>query len=270
MDELLFESKMRSARSLPFLEGEAMVFSAMEPGKETANEDAAALIRRDEGSGAIVVCDGAGGTPAGELAARIVIEQIREQVAAAPDSDERLRTAVLNGVESANSAILDRGQGSATTFAAVTVSGSIIRPYHVGDSIILLTGQRGSVKLQTVSHSPVGFALESGMLDETDAIHHEERHVVSNLVGTPEMRIEVGPPIEMARYDTLLLASDGLSDNLFVDEVISIIRKGNIEEAAQVLAATALARMTQREEGRPSKPDDLTFVLYRRRPNPKR
>ena len=82
---------------------------------------------------------------------------------------------------------------------------------------------RGRVKLQTISHSPVGYAVESGMLDDQEAMHHEERHVVSNIIGTPEMRIEIGPPIDLATYDTLLVATDGLADNLHIEEIIERI-----------------------------------------------
>ncbi len=57
-------------------------------------------------------------------------------------------------------------------------------------------------------------------------MHHEERHLVSNVVGTDDMRIELGPPLKLARYDTVLLASDGLLDNLYTDEIVELIRKG--------------------------------------------
>ena len=43
--------------------------------------------------------------------------------------------------------------------------------------MILTTGQRGRLRMQTVSHSPVGFAIEYGLLDESEAMHHEERHL---------------------------------------------------------------------------------------------
>ena len=78
------------------------------------------------------------------------------------------------------------------------ISNGSVRPYHVGDSVILLVGQRGKIKLQTVSHSPVGYAVEAGVLDEVEAMHHQDRHVVSNFIGSPEMRIEVGAPLRLA------------------------------------------------------------------------
>jgi serine/threonine protein phosphatase PrpC len=130
--------------------------------------------------------------------------------------------------------------------------------------LILLVGNHGKIKLQTKSHSPVGYAVAAGVLDETEAIHHDERHVVLNVVGSADTHIEVGPHRRLAQRDTLLIASDGLADNLHIDEIVNIIRKGPLRQAAQALVATAIKRMDQTFDETPSKPDDLTFIAFRR------
>ena len=156
------------------------------------------------------------------------------------------------------------GRGAGTTLTVVEVRKDSVRAYHVGDSFVLLTGIRGKVKMQSISHSPVGYGVESGFLDADAAMHHDERHFVSNVVGIADMHIEVGSPVELARHDTLVLGSDGLSDNLHVGEIVQSIRKGPLATASRELARKASERMERREEGAPSKPDDLTFLLYRR------
>jgi serine/threonine protein phosphatase PrpC len=138
-----------------------------------------------------------------------------------------------------------------------------MRSYHAGDSIIMLVGQRGKLKFQSVSHSPVGYAVEAGLLDETEAVHHEQRNIVSNVLGTPEMRVEVGPAIQLSPRDTLLLASDGLSDNLYVDEIVERIRSGPIAPAADALVRKGRERMENPHLDRPCHPDDLSVILYR-------
>jgi serine/threonine protein phosphatase PrpC len=143
------------------------------------------------------------------------------------------------------------------------IAGNTLRPYHVGDSAMLVVGQRGKVKLQTVSHSPVGYALESGLLEEKEALHHDERHLISNMVGSADMRIEVGSPIRLALRDTVLLATDGLLDNLTLQEIADGIRTGPLAASAQNLARTCLRRMREPEADHPSKPDDVTFLLFR-------
>jgi serine/threonine protein phosphatase PrpC len=110
----------------------------------------------------------------------------------------------------------------------------------------------------------VGYAVEAGMLDGEEALHHDERHLVSNLVGSAEMRIEVGSPLELAPLDTVLLASDGLFDNLLQPEIVDEIRVKPLEQVARTLAEAAASRMDEPAQGQPSKPDDLTFLLYRR------
>ncbi len=159
--------------------------------------------------------------------------------------------------------MLSLALGAATTLTVVEFDGETVRHYHVGDSMVLLTGQRGKVKMQSIPHSPVGYAVESGMLDETDAMHHEDRHVISNVIGSADMRIEVGSAVPVAPRDTLVLASDGLSDNLHMPEIVECVRKGPIADAARELARQARERMEWEGEGEPSKPDDLTFVLFR-------
>jgi serine/threonine protein phosphatase PrpC len=179
------------------------------------------------------------------------------------NNDSNLRTAILDGVEHANRSICELGIGAATTLAIVEIKENTIRPFHAGDSTILVMGQRGKIKLQTISHSPVGFAQEAGLMDEEEAMQHEDRHVVSNVIGATDMRIEVGSNLKLARRDTLLLTSDGLLDNLQLDEIIDRLRTGPLLEAANRLATESRERMLRPATGQPHKPDDLTFVVFR-------
>ena len=176
-----------------------------------------------------------------------------------------LRTAILNGIEAANAAVQAIGNGSATTLTVITIEGLIARSYQVGDSESMVVGQRGLVKLQTTPHSPTGFAVEAGFLDEKEALHHEDRYLVSNFLGTADMRIDIGAEVELRPRDTVLLASDGLMDNVHVDEIIERIRKGPLEAAAERVIALARRRMAGVAPGQPSKPDDLSVMLFRKR-----
>jgi serine/threonine protein phosphatase PrpC len=261
---------MSQVATLEFLEGTAAVFTTRSPQKETPNEDVAALWPASPTSGVLAVADGLGGHASGERASRLAIDTIQNclhQATATPSASETtdLRAAILNGIEAANVAVKGLGSGAATTLALVEIHGRTIRPYHVGDSAILITGQRGKVKLQTISHSPVGYAVEAGLMKEEDAIHHEARHVISNVIGSDQMRIEIGPFVEMAPRDTLLLASDGLLDNLLPDEIVELVRSGPLGLAVGALVAEAQQRMSGPNGTDPCKPDDLTVIAYRPR-----
>jgi serine/threonine protein phosphatase PrpC len=146
----------------------------------------------------------------------------------------------------------------------VEIEDGRLRSYHVGDSEILLVGQRGKLKLATLSHAPVAYAVEAGLLEARDALHHEDRHLISNAVGSADMRIEVGPSTSLGSRDTLLLASDGLVDNLHREEIVALVRSGSLADAGRLLAARARERMEGGKPGTPCKPDDLTFLLFRR------
>lgn len=250
-------------KSVAVASGFCVVHTSRCPGKTTPNEDSAIIIPRGEHAAVFAVADGVGGLRGGEVASRMALQALRESIDESPKSVDSLRTAILNGIDAANRAVLELGIGAASTLVVVELEDSSIRPYHVGDSMILNVGQRGKIKLQTISHSPVGFAVESGLLDENEAMHHSQRHVVSNVIGTPNMRIEIGSAIEMDQRDTLILASDGLSDNLHVGEIIEYIRKGPLEEGLNAMTTESRRRMVSTRQGRPSKPDDMTIIAFR-------
>jgi serine/threonine protein phosphatase PrpC len=257
------DQDLREAAVLPIASGVAAVYTARCPGREPPNEDAAALITCGPESGVLAVADGFGGQPAGEQAARLTLEALARGVEKAVAAGGKLRGGILDGFERANEAVTALGVGAATTLAALEIDNGRVRSYHVGDSMVLIVGQRGKLKLQTVSHSPVGYAEEAGWLEEAEALQHEDRHIVSNMVGSPDMRIEIGSSRKLRPRDTVLLGSDGLFDNLQTEEILEVVRTGRLSDVTVVLSAECDRRMRSPDEGQPSKPDDLTFILYR-------
>jgi serine/threonine protein phosphatase PrpC len=188
--------------------GSLVAYSCPAPDKDTPNEDAVAAIPYGPDAAVLVVADGAGGLPAGRRAARTAVRSLEASLQEAMSETMLLRTAILNGIEAANQAVLSLANGSATTMTVVTIEGLLARTYQVGDSEAMVIGQRGKIKSQTTAHSPTGFAVEAGFLDERDALHHEERHLVSNFIGTTDMRIDMGAAVNLKPRDTVLLASD--------------------------------------------------------------
>lgn len=244
--------------------GEAVVLSLSKPEREGPNQDAAAVISVGKGAGVAVVSDGAGGHPGGAKAAALAVRMVCESVEALGGDPANLRGAIINGFELADRAIAEFGTGAAATLAVVEIQGNSMRAYHAGDSMVLVTGQRGRIKWLTIPHSPVGYAVEAGLLNRDDALHHEDLHLVSNLLGTQDMRIELGATVNLARRDTVVLASDGLSDNVHLEEIVERVRKGPLLRAVDELAALGKKRMEAPADGAPSKPDDLTFIAIRR------
>lgn len=244
--------------------GSLIAFTSKSPDKESENEDTVAVIPWGPQAVVLVVADGAGGLPAGKRASLTAVTTLAKSLQVAVEKTMLLRTAVLNGIEAANDAVRDLGNGSATTLTVMTIEGRAARSYQIGDSEALVTGQRGLIKLQTTAHSPTGFAVEAGFLDQREALHHAERHLVSNFLGMSDMTIDVGTEIVLSRHDTVILASDGLTDNVHIDEIVELTRKGPLDAAADVVIAKAAERMAHFRNGQPSKPDDLSLILFRK------
>ena len=244
--------------------GSIVAYTARAPDKDTENEDTVAVIPWGPEAAVLVIADGAGGLPAGKRASLTAVTSLVESLGVAMAETMLLRTAILNGIEAANDAVKRLANGSATTLTVVTIEGLLARTYQIGDSEAMVVGQRGRIKLQTTPHSPTGFAVEAGFLDEREALHHEERHLVSNFLGTVEMSVDVATPVELRPRDTVLLASDGLTDNVHLDEIIEHVRKGPIESAAVDVVGLARRRMAAATGKEPSKPDDLSLIIYRK------
>lgn len=244
--------------------GSLFAYSRPAPEKSTDNEDSVAAIPFGPDAAVLVVADGAGGLPAGRKASQTAVHSLRDSLQVAMQETMLLRTAILNGIEAANEAVLQLANGSATTLTVVTIEGLLLRTYQVGDSEALVVGQRGRIKSQTMAHSPTGFAVEAGYLDRRAALHHEERHLVSNFIGTSDMRMDIGAEIHLDPRDTVLLATDGLTDNVHIHEITELVRKGQLSESIDAMINLASRRMTVETMHQPSKPDDLSVILFRK------
>jgi len=273
-----------AVREVAMAGGRAAWLTVKCPYKPAANEDAVAVIPAGDQQGLLVVADGLGGHRGGRRASQLMKTNLqravqkkqpvaplalmisgivpipcRVETEARPDP----RTTILNEIERVNQRLLRSRIGAATTLALVEIQGRRVRSYHVGDSEILIVSQRGRLKFSSISHSPIGYAVESGMLTEEEALFHPDRHLVSNVIGSDQMSVELGPWITLSPRDTVLLASDGLFDNLMQGEIIEYIRKGKLSDCVQQLAELARNRMLFPGLDSPSKPDDLTILVYR-------
>lgn len=259
----LLNEDLEKPRPASFELGEVAILSRRYPGGESLNEDSG-LVASHGVNLVLAVADGAGGGLEGDKASRLTIETILEHWesdGAAP------RAAILDAFEDSNRRVLALGTGAATTLSVVELhaqEGSLqLRAYHAGDSSVLVTGARGRVKLNTIPHSPVGYGVEAGLISPQDALHHDDLNLVSNLIGINDMRVEMGSALTLSALDTVVLGSDGLFDNLQLEEIVETVRKGPLLAAANKLADLATRRMLSPQEGEPSKPDDLTFLLFR-------
>ncbi len=231
-----------------------------EPG---ANEDAAGVVGWADGSVVLAVADGLGGHGDGDVAAALTIDAILQAVTATGGDEASIAGAVVAALEQANGALLERRGGMATTIIVAAIHGDRLRCFHAGDSELLAVGQRGRIRCHTISHSPVSYGVEAGLIDPEAGFVHDERHLVLNYIGREALRIEMSTALTLSTLDTVLLASDGLWDNVPMPEVAEIIRSGDLNEAVATLEELAGRRMQAGMSGGVGKPDDLTVLAYR-------
>ncbi len=191
---LLCEAEQAEPRTEVVGAGEVALVSLPAPGRQTPNEDAVGVFPAADGSWVVLaVADGLGGRPGGADAARMALSCLRDRLASPGLERSEVRGAILDALEEANRKLCDLGTGSATTLALAEVDEATLRPVHIGDSEVLVVGQRGRPKLRTVAHSPVSYAVEAGLLGEAEAMHHEHRHLIGEVEGYEPCRVgEIG------------------------------------------------------------------------------
>ncbi|MEO0649762.1 MAG: PP2C family serine/threonine-protein phosphatase [Planctomycetota bacterium] len=243
--------------------GRVAVYCAASPLHPGRNEDAAATFTLPE-CAVIAVADGVGGLPDGEAASAHALEALGRSLSDVEEdpSATQVRNAMLDGFERGHDLIRRTGSG-ATTLVTAEVRDGTLRTFHTGDSAVLVVDRGGSLRLQTVAHSPVGYAMESGLINEEDALFHANRNVIFKCLGRDQMGIEVGWPLAIDERDAVLLASDGLLDNVTLAELVEALREPDIERSCAELGQLAEQRMRVEFDGKPSKPDDLTVAVFR-------
>lgn len=268
---LFFAERLEAPVLVPIAGGTAIVFTEPAPTRgDEPNEDAVGIFGLGVEAAVLAVADGVGGHGKGDEASRAALEILAEQLGGIDIDVEPvdLREPIMSAIERTNARLIARNPSPATTLVVATIVRGDLRSYTVGDSELLVVGQRGKVKLRTIPHSPVGYARESGLLDETSALLHDERHLLSNVLGMSGMHVAATTGLHLAARDTVVLGSDGVFDNLYLDELVALIRAGEPLATADSLVARLRERMAGRSDDPdiPSKPDDVSFILFRTQP----
>jgi hypothetical protein len=201
---------------------------------------------------------GAAACPRATGPPRAAVEALAEAVGQAGEADPV--SVVLAGFDRANAAVADLRLGSGSTLTAVLIDGPTARVFHAGDSPAAVIGQRGAVRFATLAHSPVGFGVEAGILSHEEAENHADSGVVLNVLGFAEMFVHVGPPVRLRPMDTVVVASDALTDNLTMGRITEISRRGRAVRALQALIDETMHVMSDPAVGHA---DDLSLLLYR-------
>jgi protein phosphatase len=192
-----------------------------------------------------VIADGMGGHAAGEVAAAMTIEMVREGFRASPSVE-----GLVEAIQGANSAVLrDAGTtpahfGMGTTVIAVGLTydfDGVVSPtlVHVGDSRAYQL-RDGALRQLSEDHSVAEEWVRMGRLTPEEALVHPRRHQLTRGVGVEEaIAIDVASISAMAG-DRILLCSDGLSNELDADTLARLASAPNgLELATEQLVSAA-------------------------------
>lgn len=211
----------------------------------------------------ILVCDGIGGNNAGEVASKIAVETIRLAIADDPTAPlpQRMERAVQLASQAVYSRALEnpalRGMGTTVVMAAIVESTLYV--VHAGDSRAYLIRNGAAYRL-TLDHTWAQEAIDHGVLTPEAARVHPNRNVIRRFLGVDE-KVEVDsgivaldqPPngtegpgkwslvdrLPLQPGDTVLLCSDGLTDEISDEELQTAVRRYAPQEAAEQLTALA-------------------------------
>jgi PPM family protein phosphatase len=220
--------------------------TASDAGRMRADNQDRALA--DDDLGLFLVVDGLGGHAAGEKAAEMAVDTIREDLAI---SHGDARNRVRHAIAAANNRIFEEAatnetwRGMACVLTLALIEDDKVTVGHVGDSRLYLTWN-GAIRKLTSDHSPVGEREDSGELTEAEAMAHPRRHEVFRDVGSRRREPDEEDFIELKEFlfksdAAVLLCSDGLSDLLTSAEILDVVERygGDPAEIAHELVDAA-------------------------------
>jgi len=166
------------------------------------------------------VADGMGGHRKGELASRLTLESLLENKNKIYENPEDvLRKAKKKLDEYAMKNPSDLGLGCAV--AGLVLENENGKVFNVGDCRVYRFINNKLIRL-TKDHSVVESLLSMGLIDEIQAKHHPEKHILTSfIVGDPSVEISdiSVRDIEIYEDDVFLICSDGFWNELPDDEI---------------------------------------------------
>ncbi len=222
------------------------------------NEDVAAAMDLGWTAGSLpqqvslyVVADGMGGHRDGEVASKMTLDTVVQQLVGRWRQSERsanedYRAWLQAAAQAANRKIYamncgEKGSGGdmGTTLVMAVVVGQDAYIANVGDSRAYHIS-KGGISQITTDHSVVQGLVEAGAITPQQARKHPFRNYITQAIGTDE---EVKPDLFTLKLDpeeSLLLCSDGLTKELEDDAIYNIIYPAqSAQTACEELVASA-------------------------------
>jgi serine/threonine protein phosphatase PrpC len=224
----------------------------------TNNEDS---FGYDPALGLYIVCDGMGGMAAGEVASAQTVAILLQVFAASATSGISVSARLLQAITAANDSVWADGQlpqhkGMGTTLVAAARDGESLLIGNVGDSRAYIL-QSGQCQQLTVDHSYLNELIRTGAISIENAHKANLNGMESVITRAIGASAQVQPDffsVDLIPGTIVLLASDGLTRYLILEEIAGILLEAPFEAAAAALIELAKKRGGQ---------DNITCLLLR-------
>lgn len=225
------------------------------------NQDAFRIMNLAEDALLCVVCDGMGGAKSGNVASKLASEVFSEEIKrsfspamTADEAERMLRSAatLANISVYEHAQLSDEYRGMGTTLVAALLYGQVTLVLNIGDSRAYHVDPDGIERI-TTDHSVVELMVRRGELTPEQAKSHPSKNLITRAVGTtPQVYADVFR-VKMGKNDSLLLCTDGLSNEMADQEILFEIAHGARKD-------DCCERLLQIAKDRGA-PDNVTSIL---------
>ena len=198
--------------------------------KRALNEDYLDYYENSE-YGIYVIADGMGGHNAGEVASKMAVDGVLKFIKDNYNciNEDKI---LLNAVEKVNKEIYrysltkENLEGMGTTLTACYIYNNKIFIANVGDSSCLGINKSNIIKL-TKDHSLVQELMDLGTITAEQAKNHPKKNIITRAIGTClDVKVDIYQ-FNKDEYETFVLSTDGLTNDVSMDEILNIINSNS-------------------------------------------
>lgn len=199
------------------------------------NEDSVIIVKNELNEYMLIVADGMGGHRAGEIASGIAVSHLSERFERLSSIGSKLDAVnwLDENVSLINAEIIKYANnnpeclGMGTTLVVAILTSDFLIFGNIGDSSGYVI-KNGKLHKVTKDHTLVNVLVEAGDLTEEEAQNHPKKNVLMKALGVQEEaeldRFTVDSPV-----DGIMLASDGLTNMLSIEQVENIINDDTLD-----------------------------------------
>lgn len=220
------------------------------------NEDAYVA---DEQKGIFIVADGLGGHNAGEIASKIAVDTLPRLIFRNIKNEKKpkeIKPLIRDAILETHKEILRQAKDDmATTVVIAAFNNENVYIANVGDSRAYII-RDGTIAQVSDDDTYVADLVKRKRIKPEEALNHPQKNQLTQALGGKNPINPRVSNIEFSIDDTLLLCSDGLTEHVNDNKILTTINDyKNLNEAASVLVSLANDRGGN---------DNITLILIRR------